>query len=345
MRMKTRSWNEKRQPARGAALGRQKPGAHVAANLGGSETEELGDFRGGVALHETQSTPCGPPPCASGRLCPAPSWPACARALPRRTRTRPSSRPPQPWRKWRGRGLRLRLLGQARLQGLHQIDDLAPAGLRGHDGDVLPFDLLLDQAEDSLLDVILVGLGLEGIHGALIDEELGEVELLRADLGRLERHLGKGPDLVGIEQLLHDDAALEGTEHDEVHLAAGGIAGQGDPLGLLHDLREKGVRLGSALVGPDVVRPIEVDGVHLRDRNELDDLDGLGRLLLERLELLGSEGDVAVLRELEALDHLVAGHDLAVLGADVLLLQPGAVLRVEHVEGHARRTRPRRRTA
>ena len=45
--------------------------------------------------------------------------------------------------------------------------------------DLLAVDLLLDQAEDALLDVVLVGLGLERLRGALLDEELGEIELLR----------------------------------------------------------------------------------------------------------------------------------------------------------------------
>src|SRR5262249_15465357 len=49
------------------------------------------------------------------------------------------------------------------------------------------------------------------------------------------------------------------------------------------------------------------------------------------------ERDVAVLRELEALDHLVARDDLAVLGAGVLLLQTRAVGAMQHVEGHGRR--------
>ena len=57
----------------------------------------------------------------------------------------------------------------------------------------------------------------------------------------------------------------------------------------------------------------------------------LGGLRLERLELLGREGDVLALAELVALHDLVARDDLLVLRAPVLLLHARAAL-VEHVE-------------
>src|SRR5262249_26509584 len=97
-----------------------------------------------------------------------------------------------------GRRCGLGLLPEARLQGLHQVDDRPAAGLGRRDRDVLPLDLLLDQTEDALLDVVLVGLGLERVRRALVDEQLREVELLRADVGGLDRYVRERPDLVGV---------------------------------------------------------------------------------------------------------------------------------------------------
>src|SRR6266576_250044 len=54
---------------------------------------------------------------------------------------------------------------------------------------------------------------------------------------------------------------------------------------------------------------------------------------LERFELLRREQHVLPLRELVPLDPVVILHLLPVLGADVLLLQAGAVFLVKPVEG------------
>jgi len=48
----------------------------------------------------------------------------------------------------------------------------------------------------------------------------------------------------------------------------------------------------------------------------------MGADFVERLDLLGRERDVLVLRELESLHHVVALDDLPVLLADVLLADP-----------------------
>jgi hypothetical protein len=97
------------------------------------------------------------------------------------------------------------------------------------------------------------------------------------------------------------------------------------------------VRLLAALVGREVVGLVEVDGIHLVERDELGDVHGLRGLLLERLELVGGEGDVLVLGELVALDHVVARDDHLLLRADVLLLEARAALLVQEVERDPRR--------
>jgi hypothetical protein len=91
-------------------------------------------------------------------------------------------------------------------------------------------------------------------------------------------------------------------------------------------------RYGCRPCGTQEIGPVEVEGVDLRGGHELHDLDRLGGFLGKRLELVLGERDVLVLGELVALDHLIAGHDVAVLGADVLLLQLRPALAVQEVE-------------
>jgi hypothetical protein len=93
------------------------------------------------------------------------------------------------------------------------------------------------------------------------------------------------------------------------------------------------VGLFAALVGAEVVGLLEVDRVHLLERDELCDVDHARGFALERLQLLLGELHVLVLRELvtlhqrAALDHLVAGR------AQELLLDAPAALGVDLVEG------------
>ena len=82
VRRNTRSGKEKTSRPPASAVGREKAGAHVAANLRLGKPEEPGDFRGRVALQRSESTPCGPPPYAAGRPGPAPAWRACGPGTP-----------------------------------------------------------------------------------------------------------------------------------------------------------------------------------------------------------------------------------------------------------------------
>ena len=81
-----------------------------------------------------------------------------------------------------------------------------------------------------------------------------------------------------------------GAQQDQVLLAARGVLSRAPTApGRLHRLGQQAVRPLAALVGAEVVRLVEVDGSTLSSRDELGDLDGVGRLLLERLQLLGGE--------------------------------------------------------
>ena len=107
-------------------------------------------------------------------------------------------------------------------------------------------------------------------------------------------------------------------------------------LGVLERLREEAIRAIAALVGAEVVDLLDVLAVDRGERDELDDVDHTRRLLLQRLQLFGAEDDVLILGELVALDGVIAADRVAVLGADVLLLEPRPTLFVQHVERHAR---------
>jgi hypothetical protein len=93
---------------------------------------------------------------------------------------------------------------------------------------------------------------------------------------------------------------------------------------LPHALDQQRIRLRAALVGPRKYAFVVVDRVDARSRHEFVDLDRLRRLLAERRELLGGEGDVLVLGEFVALHHVGPLDDDVLLQADVLLPQTGA---------------------
>ncbi|MFT3917466.1 MAG: hypothetical protein QM704_26290 [Anaeromyxobacteraceae bacterium] len=208
--------------------------------------------------------------------------------------------------------------------------------------DLLALDLPLDGLEDALLHRVLVLLGLEARVRGLLDELQRELDLLVLHLRVVDLDLVERADLVGVVELLQEQPAGPGADEGEVLLAAGGVARDRGLAALLEREREELVGLAAALVRAEVVGLLEVDRVDLGGGHELGDVDRLGRDLVERLQLLAREGDVAVLRELVALHHLVAFDLLAVLRARVVLLQARAVLRVEQVEGDGRRGLRRR---
>src|SRR2546428_196700 len=123
-----------------------------------------------------------------------------------------------------------------------------------------------------------------------------------------------------------------GTHRDEVLLAARRVLPHRHALRLLEGLRQQPIGAVPALVGAEEVRFLDDLPVHLLLGHELRDLDRVGGLLFEGLQLLRLEDHVLPLRELVALHHLVLFDLVAVLGADVLLLQTRAVLLVQPVE-------------
>ena len=117
-------------------------------------------------------------------------------------------------------------------------------------------------------------------------------------------------ELIGVVQLFHDQHAVGGGAHQhEVLLAAGGILSQRRAAGLLQRLGQQVIGALAALVGAEEVGLVEVDAVDLVERHELGDINGVGGLLVEGLELLGGEHDVLPLGELVALGDLVLLDD------------------------------------
>src|SRR5207253_9557165 len=101
---------------------------------------------------------------------------------------------------------------------------------------------------------------------------------------------------------------------------------------LLQGFAQQRERPVAALVWSHEVDLVHVHPVYRVGIHEFRDVDRPRPLLLERLQLVGSELNVAALGELVALDHVLFLDLLTILRADVLLLQAGPVLLVQPVE-------------
>ena len=111
-------------------------------------------------------------------------------------------------------------------------------------------------------------------------------------------------------------------------------AGNADPVRALHRLDQQRVRLRRAAIGHQVVGALVIDGIDLRQIDEVLDLDRLVGAGVERFQLLARHRDVSSLAELEALDDVLPGNFLTFDAAHALLLDTPAVLVVQHVEAH-----------
>ena len=228
---------------------------------------------------------------------------------------------------------------EARLERRHQVGNLLLllVGRRLH-GDLLAGRLALDEVEDLLAVGVVVLVGLERSRERL-DELLGDVELALGDVD-----VGRGRDLVdavGLDDLVGEehrrhaqDVIVHRAQGDERLLGADDHPRDGDAAGLAHGLDEQPVGLCSAGPRREVIGVVVEDRVDLRELDEVLDLDGLGLLGLQRLELAGLDDHVAVGRELEALDDLVVGDLVARRRVDALLGDAHAGLAAELVETH-----------
>src|SRR2546421_1133761 len=226
---------------------------------------------------------------------------------------------------------------ETRLERLHQVDDLGLRRLGRLLGDLLALHLPLDLLEDSLAHVVLVLRRLERVRGRLLDELHGHLELGLLHFNLRDRDLRDAAHFVAVVQLLHHQAVRLWSHRHEVLLAARRILPNRCAVRLLERLRQQPVGALTALVRSEEIRLLDVHAGDLGRWHELSDLDGAGALwLFELLELFFGEDDVASVCKLVPLHRVVPFDDLAILAADVLLLQTSPVFPGEHVEGDSR---------
>ena len=109
----------------------------------------------------------------------------------------------------------------------------------------------------------------------------------------------------------------------------------------LEGARQQPVGLLGALGRQEVVRLPEIDRVDLVQVDEVADVDRVGELDVEPVEVLVLQGDIAALLDLEAPDDLVGVDPLTVVPAHLLVGDRRQVLLVEEVEAELLRLRRR----
>src|SRR5205823_6550405 len=109
-------------------------------------------------------------------------------------------------------------------------------------------------------------------------------------------------------------------KQNEMLLSPGGILPKRGAARFLQRFRKQTIGAISSLVGAEVVDFLEIFAVHLRERDEFENIDHSRRLLLERLELLRAQYHILILRELVALyDFVARDHLVVVFGTNQLL--------------------------
>ena len=213
----------------------------------------------------------------------------------------------------------------------HQVDDLRRCGL-GRDLDLLASDLPLDHVEQRLAVVVFERLGTPRL-GEVLDQGLGHLDLLRAELGvRVDRLEVGGPDLVGpVHRLQDEDLVLE-PQRSEMLLVAEADLRDADLVLIGECLAQQRVGLRAGLVRDQVVGLLEQDRVDLVEVDELHDVDRAAGFHRHLVEVVVGEDDVAVLLVLVALHDVLEGDLFAVLLAHPLVTDPPVVGVVELVE-------------
>jgi hypothetical protein len=145
-------------------------------------------------------------------------------------------------------------------------------------------------------------------------------------------HLRGGPELRRIVELLHDQDPIEWPDQNQVLLSSSGVLAERCAAGVLQRLAQQAVGTVPTLVRAQIVHLLQIDPVDRGQGNKLRDVDGICRLLVQSLDLLGSESDILAFGELVPLGDVILLHHSAFFRADVLLLEPGAAGLVQHVE-------------
>ena len=144
-----------------------------------------------------------------------------------------------------------------------------------------------------------------------------------------------GTDVLREEERLEREALPARPDQTEVLLAPEHELADRGHARLLHGPEEQHVRppLRLGARGREVVRPVEVDGIDVGERDEAQDLDRLRALERHRLEVGLLDDHELALRDLPALDELL-GLDVALVErAPALVLDRRAALAMERAEG------------
>ena len=223
-------------------------------------------------------------------------------------------------------------LPEARLQRVHQVDDVAALRLGGDDR-LVALQLLLDHRHQRRLVAVLVGLGIE-LGGLLLDQRLGELEHLRVRLRvRDVVEVGRGrPHLVRRRSVETNIPLSRGADRHHPLAARQHQPGDRQLVGLAHRLaqHDEGL-LGHRAVRRQVVGRVLVDHVDLVGVDEGLDVQGVVGLELHRLEVLVLDDDVLLVLVLVAL-HQVRALDQPELGIDRLHVDPVVGVLVQLVE-------------
>src|SRR6266852_6065859 len=231
--------------------------------------------------------------------------------------------------------LRPTSLLQALLESVHQIDHLPARRPRRSDGDLLALGLLLDEGKDTLAVFVIVFFRIELLARQLRDEPKSELDLAVLGLhGLFPVDLPEIPDLVVEVHGVKNQATLEGADEDQAFLPAENETGDGDLLRSLESPRQELVGLAPALVRPQEVGLVHIDGVHGGEGHELRDVDVPRGLALQGLQLVVGDANVLLLAELVSLHEIIPVDHLITDRTVRLVLDPAAALGMEQMEGH-----------
>src|SRR5437764_1863826 len=151
-------------------------------------------------------------------------------------------------------------------------------------------------------------------------------------------------DLVLVVHRVQDEAAFLRPQKDRVFAVVHHDLGDGDVLALVQRLLQQRVRTASGLLGHEVIRRLEVDGIDLIGFDEFEDLHRLGGLGLNALDLFRLDHDVFALAIFVSLDDFAALDDPLVHRAIELLLDAAEVVAMQHVEADVSTARAGKKT-
>ena len=168
--------------------------------------------------------------------------------------------------------------------------------------------------------------GIEALDGEMIDELLRQLEFGFRHLGRLDAEVLQVANFRFEMQLMHGETVRDRSYHYDVFFAARDPTPDRTLSGFTQRGRKQRVGLRAALVGRQIIGAVKINRVDRLQRDELADIDCMGRRVLERLQLLGTEHDILVLGEFVALDHFRALDELAVGDRNILLFDARTIL-------------------